>query len=393
MPLPAIAQRKEKTENTSQEDSKESFICIDQTGLIYSLTIELNHIKDGQLALPEDVLYTNMRAMDFKRDLLIFGDTDGTITRFNARSKQTRAILVRRNSEIRKIKFSPGKESLLIAVQFPESVDILDASSNTLEIVSTLRSENSKLKILDSCWSSPDKVLVQFNNSTIKIFQINSAIKLAKPTESINLFTSVLRSNNKNPINQMDENSLIKLKTALFELLDTYTYSSEIEYDQVLKEFLENLNGINKNFNLSTENLNSGLIYMLKNEFAQASRVSKLEKFALLSSYFNHNSFETKFWSLLSYQNTNIQNNVVKQNILLLSASDFRINQHELLKTYREKYELNENVKISVLARDLLLFNELDLVFNLLIETEPKDENYSYNLTKYYVTLRLDLNV
>lgn len=320
--------------------------------MIYSLTIESNHIRDGQLALPEDVLYANVRAMDFKRELMIFGDSEGSITRFNARTRQTRAIQVRRNSEIKRIRFTPARESLLISVQFADCVDILDASSVTLDVVCTLKPENSKLKIVDSCWFGADRLLVQFTNHTLRIFNVANSLK--STTRSINLFTSISKSINGD---DLDEIGVIKLKNKLMSL------------------FEQNEN----NKPIGIPSMNSCLELFLHNE---AAKPSKLERLADLSAYFNSKSFETKFWSLMLYEETKRVNNVVRQTPLLLSLSDFREVQKDVLRVYLEKCELTESVKSSVLTRDLYLTNELDAVFNLLIETEPRDDNYAYNLIK-----------
>lgn len=343
----------EKTPPKTDDHAKESFICIDNTGLIYSLTIEQNHIRDGQLALPEDILYSSVRAMDFKRELMIFGDSDGSITRFNARTKQTRSIQIRRSSEIRKIRFSPAKESLLIIVQFVDCVEVLDASSTTLDITASLKSENSKLKVFDSFWVSPDKILIHFSNHTMRVYNITNSS--TKP--SANLFASVFKSND-----DINENLLIKFKNSLFEMIENKENSAEF----------------------SNPKLNSFLTCLLEKEMFEAS---KLEKLSVLSTYFNPRSFETKFWSLLLYKTNKVLNNVVRQNSLLMDFEDFREQQKETLRIYRDKCNLNENVKTSVLVRDLFLINELDSVFNLLIETEAKDDNYSYNLIKYYYLL------
>lgn len=342
------------TPPSAVDESKESFICIDHTGLIYSLTIESNHIRDGQLALPEDVLYANVRAMDFKRELMIFGDAEGSITRFNARTRQTRAIQVRRNTEIKRIRFTPARDSLLISVQFADCVDVLDASSVTLDVVCTLKSENPKLKIVDSCWTGNDRLLVHFSNNTLRLFNVTQAGG-SKTSRPVNLFTSV---SNSEWGDELDETSVIKIKNNLLSLFER---GSSIEESK------------------SVVSLNTCLFEFIKKE---AAKMSKLEKLCDISSYFNPKSFETKFWSLLLYEESRIVNNVVRQIPLLMSLSDFREAQKDVLKVYHEKCDLSENVRSSVLTRDLYLINDLDTAFNLLIETEPRDDHYAYNLIK-----------
>lgn len=302
--------------------------------------------------------------MDFKRELMIFGDAEGSITRFNARTRQTRAIQVRRNAEIKRIRFTPAHDSLLISVQFTDCVDVLDASSVTLDVVCTLKSENTKIKIIDSCWFGPDRLLVQFSNHTLRVFNITPGSKSCSyfsATRSINLFTSVSNAEFSN--DEFDETGLIKFKNTLLSLFEREGASQIDE----------------KGVSLPVGQLNSCLAAFLKHE---STKTSKLQRFCDISAYFNSKSFETRFWSLLLYEENHVINNVVRQSPLLMSAKDFREVQKDVLKIYHERCELSKLVKSNVLTRDLYLINELDHVFNLLIDTEPRDDDYAFNMIK-----------
>jgi hypothetical protein len=112
----------------------------------------------------------------------------------------------------------------------------------------------------------------------------------------------------------------------------------------------------------------------------------KLVGLALVASYFNTNSFEAKFWSFMAYtirggdESARNFNFVVKQNTYLASAHDFRVNEYETLKLFKEKHDLKD--KLNHLVKDLLFFNELDMAFHFLVETDPTNEHYSHNLMR-----------
>ena len=125
---------------------------------------------------------------------------------------------------------------------------------------------------------------------------------------------------------------------------------------------------------------------------------NKLIGFALITSYLSMNSFESKLWSLLTCtliasgdggdksscsRTSGVIESfsfVVKQNSFLANATDFRLNEYQTLKLFKDKHELKE--KLGHLVRDLLFFNDLDLAFHFLAETDPADEHYSQNLMK-----------
>jgi hypothetical protein len=142
--------------------------------------------------------------------------------------------------------------------------------------------------------------------------------------------------------------------------------------------------------NDSIQNLSLNLSSLLK----QSSKLlsDKLVGFALVVSYFNMNAFDAKFWSLLAYMMREEApatpggscadnfNFVVKQNSYLASSFDFRVNEYETLKLFKDKHDLKD--KLNHLVKDLLFFNELDMAFHFLVETDPANEHYSHNLMR-----------
>ena len=62
------------------------------------------------------------------------------------------------------------------------------------------------------------------------------------------------------------------------------------------------------------------------------------------------------------------------------NSFDYRKNEYKKLKFYKEKQ--NILAKDSEFIKDLVLCNELDLVFHTLMETDPQNENYLNNYLK-----------
>lgn len=326
---------------------------------MYSFSVELNHIKDGAVSLPEDGILVNLSCLAIKKDLIMFGDIDGNITKWNIRNKTSKTINLKRNSEIKKIKFAPGKENLLLLVQFTDMMQILEV--NNLESFSEFKLNNSKIKIHDSFWCSSDKVLVYFSDLTIKIFNINFR-QLTESTES-------LAPSLYNFLDQKEIN-LIKFKSILFDLIDR----------NCLEEYLSKE---------SNEYLNENLKDLLSKKFKQ-NNVSKIDQFALLSGYFNMNTLDTKFWSLFSNLNSTLSDesqkiykyrHILKQNSFLTDSSEFCRSEMEILNFYKEK-SIDNLQQMNFLLKDLILFNRLELVFNLLMETDSSNDNYTNNLVK-----------
>ena len=85
-----------------KEMSKESenFICIDEYGLMYSFCVENSTIKEGGKLLPEEGLLNNLSSLAVKKDVVIFGDTEGNLTKWNAKDKHS-SLMAKKHSSIK----------------------------------------------------------------------------------------------------------------------------------------------------------------------------------------------------------------------------------------------------------------------------------------------------
>ncbi len=153
----------QKGANDTIANVRENFICVDEHGLMYSFTVEANSIKDGGKLLPDDPsLHVNLNTMAIKKDLILLGDIDGNIIKWDIKTKTSKILPFKQRGEIKKLKFAPGKENLLLLIFFFDSIEIVEA--NTFENVSSFKSPSSiattlsgtKIKILDCDWCSSD---------------------------------------------------------------------------------------------------------------------------------------------------------------------------------------------------------------------------------------------
>ncbi|CAF0779231.1 unnamed protein product [Brachionus calyciflorus] len=323
-------------------EQKESFICIDTTNLMYSFSVECNHIKDGAIQLPEDGYLVNITCVDLKKDLVLFGDMDGGLSRWNIKTKNLKTIHQKRGLEIKKVKFAPGKENMLLLVQFNETLHIIDVTN--LYIFSEFK---SKVKILDSYWCSSDKVLVYFSDLSIRVYDVNF-------TQAAEIGPNLFKSS--------QETNLFKIKSNMFEKLKKNKQLNEFEKDE------------NDNFKILINKLNLDL-------------KDKIDQYASLSAFLNLNSFETRFWCLFSYlldKNENLPMRkfrlLLKHNSMLLNSKEYRASEIELMNFYKEKLETNQ--QLIYILKDFLLSNQLDAAFNFLMDTESTSDAFTNNLTK-----------
>lgn len=357
-------------------DAKESFICIDQNGLMYSFSVESNHIKDASVPLPEDGLISSVTCMCLKKDYIMYGDQEGNVIRWNYMNKLSKQAKKTTNGEVRKIKFAPGKENMLLLVQYADSIDIMDSAN--LEIVSTYKHSNSRVKLLDSYWSSSDRVLVLFTDGQIRLFDFNLR---QTPTIYHNSLPSLF-------VNRVifRKNVVLAFRNILFECIDKD--SNELSKESLLdysKRYFKEQAQVQTILTESVQSISSNMINLLSH--VNKVRSNKLVGYAFVSSYFSMNTFEAKFWSLLVYifnessmANTGHFDFVTKQNTFLANPFEFRLGEYETLKLFKDKHELKD--KLIHLVKDLLFFNELDLAFNILMETDPASEDYTNNLLK-----------
>jgi hypothetical protein len=357
---------------------------------MYSFTVEANSIKDGGKLLPDDPsLHVNLNTMAIKKDLILLGDIDGNIIKWDIKTKISKILPFKQRGEIKKLKFAPGKENLLLLIFFFDSIEIVEA--NTFENVSSFKSPSSiattlsgtKIKILDCDWCSSDKIIVLFSDSIIRIFDLN----FKQQSNLINCIPSLSRFTEEHASSKtIGADEVRAFRNLFLEVIENGSSESFLE-DKETEALVNSYFTTNKPSQLLlrdlVKNLNEDFLNLLKNivpknEKRVVSKESAYEKavsFCLFSNYFNFGSFESKFWAIFS---ETLDKQVTSDNQYLQCLSkfvEFQKNEYQKLKFYREKQHLIP-AKNSELVQDLILCNELDLVFNLLMETEPQNESY-----------------
>ena len=67
----------------------------------------------------------SITTLAYKMEIIVFGDTEGSITGWDLRSGQTRKYSTGRGF-VKKIRFAPGKENMKLLVLYHDGVDVID---------------------------------------------------------------------------------------------------------------------------------------------------------------------------------------------------------------------------------------------------------------------------
>ncbi len=373
---------------------KENFICVDEHGLLYSFTVEANSIRDGGKLLPDDPgLHANLNTIAMKKYLILFGDQDGNIIKWDVKTKVSKILPFKQRGEIKKLKFAPGKENLLLLIFFSDIIEIVEA--NSFENVSSFKSATSlattlsgtKVKIIDCDWCSSDKIIVLFSDSIIRIFDLN----FKQQSNLINCIPSLSRFTDEQISSKnIDADEIRAFKNFFMEAIDNGSNEvvfKEKEQDAILNSyFMTNkssqliLRDLIKNLNDQFSKLFEKILSnnSEKENCTKEFICEKAVSFCIVSNYFNFGSFESKFWTIFC---DSLDKKFVPDSKFMCEKIEFKKNEYQKLKFYRDKQHLI-TTKNNKLVQDLIFCNELDLVFNILIETEPQAESYLDNYMK-----------
>lgn len=388
------ANRKDSLSNQQDNSTKtniipathcENFICVDEHGLMYSFTIELNHIKDGSSSkiLPQDGLITNVTSMAIKKDLIIFGDMEGNLVKWDVKTKTSKFLYYKR--EIKKIRFAPGKENLFVLVHLIDSLEIIDITNMDTFSSLKLNIQQLKTRVIDCDWCCSDRIVCFFSDNTLKIFDINfKQTPNINTTSDCNPFTqmpSILVSNRTRSLT--NESSYIIFKNFFYKTVDSIDDFNNFDLTTLKEQIVNSELSLNK---LLNDNL-LNIIQKAKELNNDKSIVyKKVYSYLLYSLYFNTNQFESSFWSLLLHvlndENDVSSNLLFKKHSILFKRDLFRLNEYQLFKIYKEKQDPKVLNKNNLLIKYLLLANELDYVFNLLLESEFQSEHYMNDYLK-----------
>ena len=375
---------------------------------MYSFFVERHTIKDGSRVLLEDGSLSNIISMALKNDYIVFGDEYGSLNIWELKNKISKTINTKRGA-IRKLKFAPGKENLRMLIQY---------SSNAIEIFDIGRGETIsylklKFKCFDIDWCSCDRPIILTSDGCIRIFDIN----LKQIPSQLNYLKYPLSLFNKkrkvflNKKFSIDE--YVAFKYLLFDSLDK-NFDYKMTSTTKLNDFFLNDKNYQQNLTEIVTNLNENIIAYLNNQqneepsddnlLKALKSVLKYEKFST-SVYFDC-QFEWKFWQVLrNYLKKQIQSrgndensayNFAKQvpnldtDLIIYDTGLFRQNELKYLKLYELKRVINGQNKN--LINDLLLANQLDKVFNLLLETESTNSNYLNDYLKACLVNSMKLN-
>lgn len=337
---------------------------------MYSFSIENGTIKDNGKFLPDEGSLNNITCLAIKKNIVVFGDSDGNLNKWNIKTK-TLNNLALKLGYVKQLKFFNRSENFILLISFLDSIQIFDVNKSLT--ISTFRT-SSKSEITYSDWYDKDKIIVKFSNNTTKLF--NLELKTIQE-ENINLLSLSLNIDISSEIDYLTMLSLLKqflYKTVYYMCDNEIMHSNIDDFKQSLVHSTQNItmNNIIKHINpILLDILYSSMIKYKNSD----KLVKKVNIFAFLSLYLNFNSFETSFWCLLAYvsnenNDKNTFNEMIK-NSYMLNQNDFSFRTLEVLKMYKDSG--------NDLIHELILWDEKEIAFNVLIEANSKNDSEYLN--------------
>ena len=376
-PLDLVRHDRNHTTENFNNLQNENFICTDHTGLMYSFSVENNFIKDGSKILPDEGLLNNLTSIAIKKDLIIFGDLDGNLSIWNVTLKSSK-LIASKLGPIRKLKFAPGKENFLLLISYSDKIQVYEIK--TQELISSFKlSSIRSLEIVDSDWCASDRIVLSLSNGCINIYDIY----FKKIVDERKYLPSISCARVMQPMGDF-MHTFSRLNRFLYQTIDVLVEAEDNFNFESLTTIIDAYCGENFVLKSVLDNVHADLKDVLFRKCGHTSLTHKISSFAYLAMYLNCCPFEIRFWTFLAYSLCENKESIdlFKANPLLLDVKDFRQNEYELFKLRNEKRVMASNADLTSVYRDLLLCNEQDLVFNLLVETDSGGENYLNNCYK-----------
>jgi hypothetical protein len=343
--------------------------------IITLMSTQGHSIKDSSKVLLEDGNLVNIISLALKHDFIVFGDENGDLNVWDLKSKISKTIHSKRGP-IRKIKFAPGKENLRLLVLYgTHTLEVFDL--NKYETISVYKIQTQREKIFDCDWCTSDKPIIVQNDGCVHIVDIN----LKQIPDQLNYLK--LSNALKPGFNAITTGGLFdryEYHAFKFLLYDSVRHSHD--YQKLLTKqntYFLNDSNLKNNLNDLMANLNDAVVSLLN----RTDRVNQVDDYLNLTlAVYSHCGFELKFWSILKYY---LDNQVVDSQPLIdyyfLKSKTFRLNELKSLKLYELKRTVSSaSLKVNHLINDLILCNETDRVFNMLLETDTStNANYMHD--------------
>jgi hypothetical protein len=321
----------------------------------------------------------------------VFGDENGDLNIWDLKSKISKTIHSKRGA-IRKIRFAPGKENLRLLILYgTHTIEVFDLSK--YETISLYKIQTQREKIFDCDWCTSDKPILVQNDGCVHILDIN----LKQMPDQLNhlKLNNVLKAENL-ILRPFDKYEYHALRFLLYDALRcSHTYQTLLAKQS--SYFLNDLN-LKNNLNWLCSNLSADAVGLLNNKPERDNLVDNY--LTLTSMVYPYCRFELKFWSILKYYLDDEKFDDCEPLLIdhyFSNSKTFRLNELKLLKMYEIKlngHNIPSTSKVNHrLINDLILCNETDKVFNILLATDTiTNSNYMFDYVYACLISSLKIN-
>lgn len=368
---PAHAGRKKPEEGQSEPEAvhtKEHLVLTDSAATLYHCIAEGSSFKQGSRIPHISERNSTTTCISWKHDHIFMGDTDGTISIWNLKTKLSKGIPTHRGW-VKKVRFGPGKGNLNCLVLFEDGLEIWDSDDGIA--VSSVKSPKQLPKILDVDWCASDKLVLSCENGQLLI--MDSMLSLPPPNLPIvELFYWKSLSC---PYLLPTKPALIMKAMLQRGILSVETFGEELAYKAAIQSTIDSLPTDVKEFISTTDNT--------------------LARCAAVARIFGDES-EIDLWETFSYYATNKNIDEYKPvftdtNMDTLSDCEiFRIN--ELQRSLRHGLLRNTPEHTKKCIENLVLFGQVDKAIHLSLETEPTSGSYYEDCLKSCLLATLKCN-
>ncbi|XP_019864425.1 PREDICTED: WD repeat-containing protein 11-like isoform X2 [Amphimedon queenslandica] len=159
-----------QTIKQSQLPEKEILSLIDANSNIHHITVDRAGFQLGPQS-SQNFALRSPTAMSWKGDTLVSGDSEGTLILWDINASSLK-YLETPKSQIKKMKFGPGKGNKRLLVLYNNRLDIREINMKEDDITGQYKWSKGDLSVEDLDWCSSDKLICLMSDGTIRVTDV-----------------------------------------------------------------------------------------------------------------------------------------------------------------------------------------------------------------------------
>ncbi|XP_071485424.1 WD repeat-containing protein 11-like [Diadema antillarum] len=148
---------------------REHFVFAEISGVLHHFWVEGSVVHEGA-KLPSESSLTTISCIAWKGETLVMADLDGNLGVWDLKAKISRNYPTHR-SNIKKLKFGPGKGNLKLMFLWNDGVDIWDCRE--MQALSSLKGSKDDRKPVDMDWAASDKPVIVSVDGCLRVYDVH----------------------------------------------------------------------------------------------------------------------------------------------------------------------------------------------------------------------------